>query len=99
MAVDSSRPDHTGVSRWATWTCIIIELLIDLGAQLIQLPLLRVCELGFCQRYYAIRDPSLIDASGNVDEQLCKIGSVQDEVAFMMGVLGMVQSTCGTERD
>lgn len=95
MDNDNSKSSPTRLFRWVPWTCIILALLSNLGARLIQLPLLRTCELGLCRRYYAAHDPSLIDSNGNVEERFCKISSVQQKVAYMMEILQMTPALCG----
>ena len=95
MDTDSSKRIHARQLRWAPWTCIVISLLNNLGLRLIQVPLLRILELGLCRRYYSIHDPSVIDSNGNVDEHLCKIDSVQEGVAYIIGLLGTITMICG----
>lgn len=89
------KSSSTRLFRWVPWFCVILALLSNLGARLIQLPLLRTSELGLCRRYYAAHDPSLIDSDGNVEERFCKIGPVQQKVAYMMGILQITSTICG----
>lgn len=63
--------------RSAPWVCLIIALFSNLASRSIQLPLLRICELGVYRKHYAALDPSLIDQEGNMEERLCKLDSIQ----------------------
>ena len=76
--------------RSAPWVCLAIAFLSNLASRLIQLPLLRICELGVCRKHYAALNPSLIDQEGNVEERLCKLDSIQQEVAYLFGLLGTI---------
>ena len=97
MDTDRSKIIYARQLRWAPWTCIVICILNNLGLRLIQVPLLRILELGLCRRYYSIHDPSAIDSDGNVDEHLCKIDSVQQGVAYIIGLLGTITMVCGRD--
>ena len=79
----------------APWTCLLFSFLSNLSIRLVQVPLLRVCELGACRRYYVVHDPSVIDNNGNVEEQFCKSASVQERVALIMGLLDICFTICG----
>lgn len=79
----------------APWICLVLAFLSNLASRLIQVPLLRICELGACRKYYATHDPSLIDSRGNVEERFCKLDSVQQNVAYIVGLLGFIPIIIG----
>jgi hypothetical protein len=66
---------------------LALMLLINLSASLYQLPLNRVIERQLCREYFATHDPGVVDHDGGVDEQLCKVGEIQQELAWIQGVM------------
>jgi hypothetical protein len=66
---------------------ITLLLLINLATSLYQLPLNRVIEGRLCRDYYREHEPSLIDPDGGVDESLCKIDPVQQDLAWIQGIM------------
>ena len=66
---------------------LIVGLIVavDLPSVLQSSPMLRIIEDIYCKQYYRQNDPSKFSAAGQVDESLCKIDSVQAEVAFLKG--------------
>lgn len=66
---------------------LLLMLLVNLAGSFYQLPLNRVIERRLCREYYAQYDPGSIGPDGAVDEQLCKIDSVQRSLAWMQGVM------------
>ena len=95
---NSHQTIHNIRSKSAPWVCLAIAFLSNLASRLIQVPLLRVCELGACRKYYAIHDPSLIDSRGTVEERFCKLDSVQQNVAYITGFLGFIPIIFGDYR-
>jgi hypothetical protein len=82
---------------------LVLLILLSLqmfGVRLMHLPLNRVIELRYCQDYYNVHDPSLIDPNGNITEQLCKLDSIQQQLAWLQGLLDILLALCGaSERD
>lgn len=66
---------------------LIVALIVavDLPSVLQSSPMLRIIEDIYCKRYYQKHDLSKFSATGQIDESLCKIDSVQAEVAFLKG--------------
>lgn len=62
-------------------------LLVNLSASLYQLPLNRVVERRLCREYYSQHDPSAIRPDGSIDEELCKIDSVQASLGRIQGFM------------
>ena len=81
--------------RLAPWVCILFAFLANLTRRLIQIPLLRICELGACRAYYAKHDPSVIGGDGNVEEYLCKTKEIQNHLAYVIGVIEVLQIVIG----
>lgn len=81
--------------RLAPWVCILFAFLANLARRLIQIPLLRICELGACRAYYAKHDPSVIGGDGNVEEYLCKTKEIQNHLAYVIGVIEVLQIVIG----
>jgi hypothetical protein len=65
--------------------CIVLAIVSDVGDSLYAAPRVRLFESVACTRYYLRHDPSLVDPHGSVPEHLCKIDSVQDKVASVVG--------------
>ncbi|KAF4957186.1 hypothetical protein FGADI_3251 [Fusarium gaditjirri] len=65
--------------------CIVLAVVSDVGESLYAAPRVRLFESVACTRHYLRHDPSLVDRDGSVPERLCKIDSVQDKVASVVG--------------
>jgi hypothetical protein len=62
----------------------------------LEAPLLRVLELTMCRSYYALADPAKIDqATGYVEEGLCKIAEVQRHLATFRGWYVSIDNVMG----
>jgi MFS family permease len=55
----------------------------------------RLVELGICREHYLQSDPSVIDDHGNIPENLCKSGDVQQRLAHLRGYLAALESIVG----
>ena len=68
---------------------LILTLIVavELPSVLQSSPQLRIMEDIFCKAYYTVTDPLKISVEGTVNEQSCKIDSVQADVAFLKGWL------------
>ncbi|KAM0349700.1 hypothetical protein ACHAPU_003529 [Fusarium lateritium] len=65
--------------------CIFLAVVSDVGESLYAAPRVRLFESVACTRHYLRHDPSLVDRDGSVPERLCKIDSIQDKVASVVG--------------
>jgi MFS family permease len=76
-------------SSWP-WThvvvlCMALAIISDIGEDLFAAPKVRLFESVVCTHYYSDKNPSYLSPDGTVQEKLCKIDPVQDEVAFILG--------------
>ena len=51
----------------------------------IEVPIIKLFEQAICERYYAANDELLQTMAGSIDEQLCKIPAIQNELASLVG--------------
>lgn len=77
------------------WTLLILLALQNMAIKLMNLPLNRVIELRYCQQYYYQHDPSKIETGGSIPEKLCKLDSIQQQLAWMQGMIETVHIVCG----
>ncbi|KAF7181873.1 hypothetical protein CNMCM7691_001170 [Aspergillus felis] len=68
-------------------TLVAIMLTFAIGGQMIPGPMVRIIEAIACDDYWRAHDPSRLQASGHVVEQLCKIKEVQEEVTTIKGYM------------
>lgn len=54
---------------------------------LYQLPSNRLIERRLCVDYYRQNDPSQIQPGGSVDEKLCKIREIEEDLGRIQGVM------------
>ncbi|ORY67034.1 major facilitator superfamily transporter [Pseudomassariella vexata] len=79
---------HRSVPREVAVGALLgLLLLVNLAISLYQLPLNRVIERRLCREYYTQHNPSAIGREGNVAEELCKIDEVQQDLAWIQGVM------------
>ncbi|OCL11777.1 hypothetical protein AOQ84DRAFT_286541 [Glonium stellatum] len=78
----------------ALWTLLFLLILTNMATSLYNLPLNRVIELRLCREYYNQRDPSVIDPDGSIPEKLCKLNQVQQELAWLQGVMETTLIVC-----
>ncbi|ROV93534.1 hypothetical protein VSDG_06808 [Cytospora chrysosperma] len=67
-----------------------VLLLVNLAASLYQLPLNRVVERRLCVEFYKQHDPSKIGPGGSVDEELCKVDTVQQGLGRIQGAMDTI---------
>ena len=68
--------------RHATvWGCSALLIVMALGQALCNAPLLRIIELNLCRSYYQSHNPRVIAPDGDMDERLCKVFSIQKDLA------------------
>jgi hypothetical protein len=65
---------------------IILVLCRSIAVQIMVLPLNRLIESRYCLKYYQDHDPSSIPPDGNIQEHLCKINIIQEQLAWLQGV-------------
>ncbi|KAI1283337.1 major facilitator superfamily domain-containing protein [Xylaria sp. FL0933] len=90
----SSRPRSDWRLGLVPWLVGAIQLLATLGHWLNNVPLTRLLELNLCRAYYLAHDPSFVDPDGNVEERFCKLDSVQESLAFYLGLLSTLELVC-----
>ncbi|MCJ1473273.1 hypothetical protein MMC13_001924 [Lambiella insularis] len=66
---------------------LIVALIVsvDLPSVLQSSPTVRIIEDIFCKAYYEKNDPTKFSAGGTIEESLCKVDSVQAELAYLKG--------------
>ena len=62
----------------------VILFLLVLSATLAMMPLVRLMEDGICRKYYGTTEP--------VDEEKCKVGDIQTQLAWLGGIAGVVDA-------
>ncbi len=80
------RPPRPSSGR-AVWPVLALLLAVQLSWSLYQLPLNRVVERRLCREYYRAHDPTAISPDGSVEEELCKVDSVQQGLAWVLGAM------------
>ncbi|KAJ5908771.1 hypothetical protein N7495_001453 [Penicillium taxi] len=63
----------------------LMILAVEVGFAFLEGPMVRIMEDIACRQYFAIADPTKIDATGQVPEDQCKIAEVQAELAAVKG--------------
>lgn len=76
----------TNVQFRATLLCFVIIVTVDMAGYLSSAPQVRLFESIVCLDYYRENDPSLVGGDGSVPEELCKVDSVQREIAMLNGM-------------
>lgn len=61
----------------AIWCVLALLLLVNLTNGISNIPLNRLLEKRLCRTFY--------DTNGDVDEELCKVDRVQQDLAWIMG--------------
>ncbi|KAI0433143.1 major facilitator superfamily domain-containing protein [Xylaria sp. FL1042] len=74
---DAVRSRSRRSSRYAIWLVLFLLLLVNLTNGISNIPLNRLLERRLCRAYY--------DTDHDVDEKLCKVDSVQQDLAWIMG--------------
>lgn len=68
---------------------------IEAGIGMIVAPVTRLQEAIVCRQYYTSADPSVIPASGEIAEELCKNEKVQSELALIRGISDLFDGLVG----
>jgi hypothetical protein len=92
-ASSSARDVHSG--GHSIWPLLLLLAFVYLSSVLYTLPLNRVVELCLCQEYYERFDPSRIQRDGTIPEKLCKIDEVQQQLAWLQGIMETTLIICG----
>lgn len=72
-----SRSQVPQLSRHAIWLVLFLLLLVNLTNGISNIPLNRLLERRLCRAYYNV--------DHDVDEKLCKVDSIQQDLAWIMG--------------
>lgn len=85
--------------KWVNYVPILALLTFltiqSAASTIMNLPLNRVIELGYCRDYYQEHNPSLIGPGGEVEEGLCKVTEVQQNLAKLYGGINAFHVLCG----
>lgn len=84
-------------ARSAITALLGVLLLVNLAASLYQLPLNRVVERRLCHEFYSQHDPSRLRPDGTVDEELCKVDTVQQGLGRIQGAMETIWIVGGTQ--
>ncbi|MCJ1286395.1 hypothetical protein MMC26_005740 [Xylographa opegraphella] len=71
--------------RWVILLIVGLIVSVDLPSVLQSSPTVRIIEDIYCRAYYQKNDPSKFGQGGTIEESLCKVDSVQAELAFLKG--------------
>ena len=63
----------------------ILILCVETGMTMMSGPTTRIYEAIECLKYYQRHDPSKIGSDGKIPEDMCKLESIQGEVAIVKG--------------
>jgi len=73
----------------------ILILSVETGASMMSGPTTRIFEAITCKQYYESHDPSQIGSNGKIPEELCKLESIQSEIAFVKGYAELFDGLIG----
>ena len=76
--------------------CLVIVTL-NIASYLQSIPRVRLYEIVYCRQYYQEVDPGRIGPGGVVNEDLCKVNVVQNQVALLIGWLRAFDHAPGME--
>ena len=52
---------------------------------MVEVPMIKLFEQAICDRYYAVHSDLVTAVTGPVEERLCKIPAIQNELAALVG--------------
>jgi hypothetical protein len=81
------KPARTVMAKKSIAALLGLLLLVNLSSSIYQIPLNRVIERRLCNDYYAIHDPTAFEPDGSVKEEKCKIDSIQQDLAWILGAM------------
>jgi hypothetical protein len=79
-AVPSKLPFSRGI-----FYCLLLNFLIEMYDMIITAPTIALFERSLCSSYYSAYDPGVIGPGGSIDERLCKVEIVQQDLASLRG--------------
>ena len=65
--------------------CLFLYFFVEMYDMITIAPLTAIFEQSVCRKWYINHDPSRINFGGSVNEQLCKLESIQAAVAVLRG--------------
>lgn len=96
--IGGAKPSDSTKARRITAAIFCLELLTVLAYDVLDLPLVRFLERAVCSRYYSVSSAPRISKI-EWDESQCKIPSVQNELAYLLGVRVAVNAVpCESDR-
>jgi hypothetical protein len=78
-------PGFFSRNRRSIYLLFVVVAGLDFCVYMVNLPLTRVYESIICYAHYAATEPSRFPSPGSIPEALCKIDSVQEELALIRG--------------
>ncbi|RAL13859.1 MFS general substrate transporter [Aspergillus homomorphus CBS 101889] len=98
---DEDEPDHqeevSAVNKKIRFrlmvTLFAMLIAVEVGICMSNGPVTRIYESIACREYYSHYDPTQIGANGQVDEDLCKIKEVQQDLAAVKGYMEFFDGT------
>jgi MFS transporter, PCFT/HCP family, solute carrier family 46 (folate transporter), member 1 len=93
---ETSRPSSRAPFQARTPRSIVLLLSLNIlclatGGSLLIVPVTRILEDILCHGYY----DGLHGQDDSIDERLCKIDAIQSELAYLNGILSMIEATIG----
>ena len=80
---------------YVRYGCILLNFLVEMCDMIIIVPTIALLERSICYTYYAEHDPHVIGPGGLVNERLCKIGPVQEQLAVLRGWKALFEALPG----
>jgi hypothetical protein len=75
---------YRNVATYVITLCIVSNLMVEIGDFLIRAPFMRILESILCRQYWQQHDRTRFP-TGEIDEERCKIGSIQADLAMLKG--------------
>lgn len=92
----SARPESFDGRRFRIIVLVFLYVFfIEAGIGMIVAPVTRIQEAIVCRQYYSTTDPSVVPASGEIPEELCKNDKVQSELALIRGLSDLFDGLVG----
>jgi hypothetical protein len=86
---------RTKLSIYQMVALVILVICQSMAIRVMSLPLNRLIESRYCLEYYRQHNPSKIMPDDKVPENLCKIDSVQKQLAVLQGLIETFHIFCG----
>lgn len=95
----SNVKDKKASLPWPTVAAIVVIVACQCtAARIVDLPLTRLIESRYCKRYYEKQDPHVILPDDTIPEELCKVDSVQQQLAWLFGCIIVIHVLAGERR-